>query len=150
MIVGLKAFLVADLPAYLTAVVAAKNDGIPLPMPNTKDIVLGAMNLEGYDDYPVVFLVPIGEEYEPLTPSTDLIRATITIWLVIGGHSESDLNRMIWRYGSELRNVARDDPTWDSTVERSEVKEVAYFPVVLAEAELQAVRVTLAAEKELS
>lgn len=150
MIAGLKTFLLASLGAYLTAVNTAKNDGITVKMPSTEDIVLGAVDLAGYDDYPVVFLVPIGEEYEPLTASTDTIRATITAWLVIGGYSEADLNRMIWRYGAQLRNVMRDYPTWGGVVEVSEVREVAYFPVVLGEAELQAVRVTVVAEKELS
>lgn len=150
MIAGLKTFLIASLGAYLTAVNTAKNDGVTLTMPDSGDIVLGAMDLAGYDDYPVVFLVPIGEEYEPLTASTDLVRATITVWLVIGGYSEADLNKMIWRYGAQLRNVMRDYPTWSDTVEVSQVKEVAYFPIVLGEAELQAVRVTVVAEKELS
>lgn len=150
MIAGLKTFLIASLGAYLTAVNTAKNDGVTLTMPDSGDIVLGAMDLAGYDDYPVVFLVPIGEEYEPLTASTDLVRATITVWLVIGGYSEADLNKMIWRYGAQLRNVMRDYPTWGDTVEVSQVKEVAYFPIVLGEAELQAVRVTVVAEKELS
>jgi hypothetical protein len=150
MIVGLRTFLLAQLPAYLTAIAAAKTDAITQPMPGSDDIVLGAMDLHHYDHYPVVFLVPIGEEYESLTPSTDLIRATIAIWLVIGGFETSDLNKMIWRYGAELRNVLRDYPTWSGTVEVSIVKEVAYFPVVLGEDELQAVRVTVTAEKELS
>jgi hypothetical protein len=150
MVGGLKTFLTSNLNTYLQAITTAKGDSVTLSAPDSDDYVLGAMDLAGYDDYPVVFLVPVGEEYEPLTPSTDLIRATIAIWLVHGGFAEATLYKQIWRYGAEIRNVLRDYPTWGSTVETSRVKEVAYFPLVLGEEELQAVRVTVEAEKELS
>ena len=150
MVNGLKTFLDTNLGTYLTAVTTAKADSIALPDVDLEDIVLGALNLEDYDDYPVIFLVPIGEEYTPLTASTDLVRATIAIWLVMGGYAQATLYKQIWRYGAELRNVLRDEPTWGATVEVSQVKEVAYYPLVLNEEELQAVRVTVEAEKELS
>lgn len=147
---GMKTFLDTNLGTYLTAVTTAKNDGITVADVDADDIILGAIDISGYDDYPVVFIVPIGEEYEPLTPSTDLMRATITVWLVVGGFAEASLYKMIWRYGSEIRNVIRDEPTMGAIVERSEVTEVAYFPMVNGEQELQAVRVTVVTEKEIS
>ena len=152
MVGGLKTFLLANLNTYLTAITTAKADSVTLSAPDSDDYVLGAINLleQGREDYPVVFLVPIGEVYEPLTASTDLIRATIAVWLVMGGYAEATLYKQTWRYGAEIRNLLRDYPTWGGTVEVSQVKEIAYFPVVLGEEELQAVRVTVEAEKELS
>lgn len=152
MVAGLKTFLTTNLGTYLTAITTAKGDSVTLSAPDSDDYVLGSINLleEGRDDFPVVFLVPVGEVYQPLTASTDLIRATIAIWLVHGGYAEATLYKQIWRYGAEIRNVLRDYPTWGGTVEISQVKEIAYFPVVLGEEELQAVRVTVEAEKELS
>lgn len=150
MITGLKTFLLANLGTYLTTVVAAKADGVALPAPVSTSVVLGAMDVAGYSKYPVVFLVPIGETYEPLTPSTDLITATVSIMVLVGGTSDDALNKQTWRYGAMIRNLLRDYPTWGGTVEMSKVKEVVYFPEVQGESGLKAVRVTVEAEKELS
>ena len=148
MLTDLKSFLTTNYGTYLTAIQTAKADGITNPAPDSEDIVLGAMDLAGYDDYPVVFLVPIGEEYEAVTMSRDSMKATITIWIVCGGFAAATLNKMIWRYAAEMRNVLRDGPTWGGKVDMSEVTEIAYFPVVAGEDELQAARVTVVAQRE--
>lgn len=151
MVTGLRTFLLTSLGAYLTAITSTKGDGVTLSAPDSDQVHLGAMRLGvAYDKYPRIFIVPVGEEYEPLTPSTDVIRATVSIWLVMGGYAEDVTYKQVWRYGAEIRNVIRDAPTWGGTVERSEVREIAYFPLVEGEEELQAVRVTVVAEKEIS
>jgi len=147
---ALKAFLVADLPAALTAITADQDDAITIPMPNTKDIVLGMMDISNYDDYPVVFLVPVGEEYEELTMETDLLRGVIGIWVVVGGYDPDKLPAMTWRYGAGVRNSIRNDPSLDDTVDESIVSGITYHPVMVGDDELQAVRVTVEISKEIS
>lgn len=147
-IVDLRTFLLANYDTYLTALETAKGDGIATAAPAAAQIVLGAMDLSHYDNYPVVFLVPVGEEYEEVTMSRDSLRATVTVWIVCGGFDEATLSKMIWRYAASMRNVLRDNPTWGGQVDRSQVTEIAYFPVVMGEDELQAARVTVVADKE--
>jgi len=144
----LKTFLSANLNTYLDAIETAKADGIVLAMPPADRIVIGAVNLDHYKKFPVLFLIPTGEEYEPVTPQRDSIKATIAVWIVTGGFDDVTLNKMVWRYAAELRNVIRDAPTWGGLVDQSMVTEIAYFPIVMGEDELQAARVTVVAEVE--
>lgn len=149
----LKAFILANLNTYLTAITTEKADSIPLPMPETQDIDIGYLDLDSQKKWPYLTIVPVGEDWALLTTGSDQVEAAIQITVVVGGYRESYLSAMILRYAAALRNMLSANYTLGVSGHNLEVSPemtVLYFQEVQGQADLKACRLTIIIKKDVS
>jgi hypothetical protein len=150
---GIKTYILANVQTYLTAVINAQGDNVPLPMVETQNITIGYMDLENQKKWPAIFIVPIAENWgQNNRLGVQDVEMILEVSIVIGGYRESWLASMIYRYASALRNMFMSDITiGDNTnAQRLEPEHrVDYFQRTYAKEDLKAAKLTISVTKDV-
>jgi len=146
---GLKDYIIDNFETYIDAILSDKSNDYALPVPTNKDVILGYMDPEAHDNYPVVFIVPLEDKYDVLSMGSDNLEVTAAVWLVIAGYKSTTLTKQIMRYGAALRNMFRADFTLGGAVGEITTDTINYYPEMYADNEMQAVRVTVKIIQEI-
>ena len=147
---GLKDFIDDNYETYIDEILSDKSNDYALPVPTDNDVIIGYMDPEIHDNYPVIFLIPMEDAYDVLSMGTDVLEVTASIWLILAGYESTTLTKQIMRYGAAFRNMIRANYTLSNTVDEISTDTIHYFPEWGADSEMQAVRVTVKIIKEIN
>lgn len=146
---GLKDYIIANFSTYINAIITDKSSDYALPVPTSNDVIVGYIDPEAYDNYPVIFIVPMEDKYDVLSMGSDNLEVTAAIWLVIAGYKDDTMTRQIMRYGAALRNMFRADWTLGNSVGEISTDTIHYYPEMYADSKMQGVRVTVKIIQEI-
>jgi len=146
---GLKDFITDNYETYIDEILSDKSNDLVLPVPTSNEVIIGYVDPELHDNYPVVFLMPMEDKYDVLSMGSDNLEVTAAVWLVIAGYESTTLTTQIMRYGAAFRNMFRANWTLGNTVDEISTDTINYFPEWGADSEIQAVRVTVKIIKEI-
>ena len=146
---GLQSFIQDNFETYIDEILSDKSNDYPLPVPTDNDVIIGILDPEAYDNYPVVFLVPMEDAYDVLSMGSDNLEVTASVWLIIAGYESTTMTKMIMRYGAAFRNMFRANFSLSNAVDEISTDTIHYFPEWGADDKIQAVRVTVKIIKEI-
>ena len=70
---GLKDFIDDNFETYIDEILSDKSNDYALPVPTSNDVIIGYMDPEIHDNYPVIFLIPMDDAYDVLSMGTDVL-----------------------------------------------------------------------------
>ena len=147
-----RAYVIANLDTYLTAIKTEKGDSrtIPLGIGDTNSVLVGATDLASYDNYPVIIFHPVQTNWEPIASGLEQMEITTAIWVVCGGYEETRLARMVYRYADAFRNLFRENYTLGNKVSDTRMESVEYYPSLLGEPQLKGGKIIVRIVKDIS
>lgn len=146
-----KAFILANLQTYLSGILAIKGDSrdIPLDMFEDEQILIGESDVGIYDNYPMMFINPMEDKFEYLASGIDTLQTQAVISVVVSGYEEATLMKMCMRYGAAMRNMIRENTTFDNAVDEIAVDTIVYIQNILGAPELSGVNIIIYITKQI-
>jgi len=106
----------------------------------SSQIVLGDPNTESKS---VIFIVPDGESYEPLSLESDAASATANVFIVGQGAKKEVLFERVLDYASAFKKMLRANPDLSGAVDEARVVNLEYFDGVEGSDAVKAVQLTV-------
>lgn len=144
---AVESFTESNLATYLAAIESEKGDSVTPS--NLNGVEVGVYDPSKYNNFPLGFLLPLSEEYEPLSMGDDELTLTAELWVIDRGYDEATLTTRVARFAAALRNMVRANMDLGSTVGEIRFNTVEYFPRVYGVEEAQGARVTLTIMQEV-
>lgn len=144
---AVETFTETNLSTYLAAIETEKDDDATPT--NLNGVEVGVYDPSKYNNFPMGFLVPISEEYEPLSMGDDELTLTAEMWIIDRGYSEATLTTRVARFAAAMRNMVRANMDLGSTVGEIRFDSAEYFPRVYGVEDAQGARVTLTIIQEV-
>jgi len=144
---AVETFTESNLATYLTAIETEKGDSVTPS--NLNGVEVGVYDPSKYNNFPLGFLLPLSEEYEPLSMGSDELTLTAELWVIDRGYDEATLTTRVARFAAALRNMVRSNMDLGSTIGEIRFNTAEYFPRVYGVEDAQGARVTLTIIQEV-
>jgi len=148
MVLGLAAFLKAQLPSYITAVQTAAGDGKVIPPP-AGDPLVGYRDYSNAPAYPFVCVVLASGLVDPQAGGAQWVDATVDIGVALVASEPTLLEKLLLRYLDALINLVGENEGIGGVCDMSQVTGFDCGHGALGEKSAGTVVVTVTMRKEI-